>query len=122
MSLSRRRSGYWKNGKWNYYKSRGQRKAAAAQTDNAKIVIKSNSVHSAAYDKENKYGVAAINVWDILAKNPQFINQKQNYDQVKVNSVTARLTVADALISTATVTQVKSYQIILAWHRSPAFQ
>lgn len=107
---------YKKN--WRRWKKYGQKKAAASQTDLAKVVLKQNTVFTAKYDAASKKGVAAINVWDVLANNPTFINNKKNYDQVKINLASVKLTVADAVMTAASASQIKSYQIILAWDRT----
>lgn len=100
--------------------SRAMRSIREANSSNSSIdfAFKINYVFTASYDSTTKMGVAAINAYDVLLKSENFRNMMKNWDEVKLNGVTARLNVTDALVSLGSVANVKSINVITGWDKT----
>lgn len=120
----RRRRGYYKASPYNRYNnklvSRALKSIREANKSNSSIdfAFKVNYVFTAFYDSITQRGVAAINAYDVLNKSENFQNMMRNWDQVKLNGVTCRLNVTDALVSLGEVANVKSINVITGWDKT----
>lgn len=98
-------------------KTSGQFKAAKKGQDSMNFVVNSNVCFSAQYTADG-FGTAAINMWDVLCRNSNFINFKNMYDQVRIDGVKCKLTVTDATTTVQTINQVKNTNIYIGWDRT----
>lgn len=120
----RRRRGYYKASPYNRYNnklvSRALKSIREANKSNSSIdfAFKVNYVFTAFYDSNSERGVAAINTYDVLFRSENFQNMMKNWDQVKLNGVTCRLNVTDALVSLGEVANVKSINVITGWDKT----
>lgn len=99
-------------------RSRAQYRAAKQTRDSMNLNIKCNTCISAAYDKENDFGAAVINVYEVLRNNPQFSSFVKLYDQVKIGGIKVKLNVVDATTSIANISQIKNINVITGWDRT----
>ena len=91
-------------------RAKGNLKAAKSGTDNASFTIAVNhpfalkSVDTAQtyLANDDKVGnVYAINVWDVLAKSPNFQRFRNMFDQVKIDRIDFKLQVTNQIVQTA---------------------
>lgn len=93
-------------------------KAANSQNSTINFALKVNYAFSARYDSASNYGVATINIYDVLMKSQNFLHLKNMYDSVKVNGVNVKINVVDADSSIAELSAVKSINVVTAWDKS----
>ncbi len=99
-------------------RSRGQFKAAKQTRDSMNLNIKCNACFSAAYNSNQDYGAAVINIYEVLRTNPQFESFVKLYDQVKVGGIRCKLNVVDVTTNLGDIGQVKTINIITGWDRT----
>lgn len=125
---SYKKGGQYKKGYKPYYNkpqsliSRAWKSIKEANNVNTALdfAFKVNYVFSARYDPTTKTGVAAINIYDVLFKSENFKNMMKNYDQVKVNGVTARINVTDANLTLATGGNnfIQAVNVVTGWDKT----
>ena len=113
----------YKKGNYNYgwnkqnsVISRAWKSIKEANKSNSSIdfAFKINYAFSAKFDKDTHTGVAAINVYEVLFRSENFRNMMKNYDQVKVNGVTARINVTDFSVATAST----AVNVVTGWDKT----
>ena len=95
-----------------------QFRSAKKGNDSFQFVVNSNIVFSAFYDNTTRRGVAAIPMWEVLARNTNFNHFKSMYDQVRIDGCRVKLNVTDADTTINTISQVKNVNIYVAWDRT----
>lgn len=99
-------------------KAWGNFKAAAQARDTMTMVLKCNHCFASGYLPANERGVAAINIFDVLQKNPNFQALAKMHDQVKIDGIRVRLTITDATTTLGTLNAVKTVTVYTAWDRT----
>lgn len=132
MAKSYKKKSY-KKGKYNNYSlykspssnslmSRAWKTIKEANNTNSTLdfAFKINYVFTARYDSAYRTGTAAINIYEVLLKSENFRNMMRNYDQVKVNGVTARINVTDVATSLATSVHnfVQAINVVTGWDKT----
>ena len=100
--------------------SRAWKSIREANNTNSAIdfAFKVNYAFSASFNRSTHYGTAALNVYEILMKSQNFKNMIKNWDQVKVNGVTCKLNICDAVIHTTDLNYIKSINVVTSWDKS----
>jgi hypothetical protein len=129
----KRKYNKYNNYSWNTFKksnsvvSRAWRSIKEANKSNTQIdfAFKINYAFNVFYKPEDTtngnargYGVAAINIYNVLLKSENFKNMMKNYDQVKVNGVTCRLNVCDATTTLTGVNQMRAVNVVTGWDKT----
>lgn len=119
------RRGNWGNNPYRKWKSssgnkraKGNFKASKQTRDSMNMVVKCNFCFSARYDKDSDFGVTAINIYEVLRKNPQFTSFVKLFDQVHVGGIKAKLNVVDANTTVSAINEIKNINVITAWDRT----
>ena len=101
-------------------RAKGNLTAAKKQNDTADFVITfthgfavTSATNADALDHNINSSGYILNIWDLLAKAPNFQAFKSMYDQVRINGVQIKLQSSNATVSTANLNQV--YDIYTAW-------
>lgn len=82
------------------------------------FAFKINYAFTACYNSHDRTGVAAINLYEVLAQSDNFNNMIKNWDQVKINGANVRLNICDAILNYADVSQIKSVNVVTGWDRT----
>lgn len=130
-SYYKRKYGSWKSNYYNPYKRTklvpyvsqskkawGNFKAAEQARDTMTMVLKCNHCFAAGYSPASEHGVATVNIFDVLWKNPNFKALASMHDQVKIDGIRVRLTVTDATTTLGSLEAIKTVTIYTAWDRT----
>lgn len=124
---------YFKRGNWgwNPYKryrsgssvtsrAYGNYKAAKQQKDTMEFTINSSYPIAAAYDPAGGYGVAAVNVWEVLINNKNFCNFILAFDQVRIDQVRVKLNISNGPPFTGNnlMDSTNNLSVYTAWDRT----
>lgn len=124
---------YFKRGNWgwNPYKryrsgssvtsrAYGNYRAAKQQKDTMEFTINSSYPIAASYTSAGGYGVAAVNVWEVLINNKNFQNFILAFDQVRIDQVRVKLNITNgpSYANVSAITNSNNLSVYTAWDRT----